>query len=231
MIFASIFAFIGIILNWTIIMVIFYKPNRKSLKENQYKYMAANAAINALILFIASTKVLSECELFGFYCSSIRKYKFIQIYRIIVGEYLSSALRLMSNMTYVGFAINRLSLIGKNHASFVTYICKLKMSEFFIRFMTPCFVISLVNAFNFLLNNHEPDDDYPIPIAHFFINLDRNLINVYLSFSFIFQIVDCVFFLFVNLLFDILSVFKLRAVLAEKKEKIKKLGLNQEKNG
>lgn len=214
---------IGIVSNLIVVSTIMYDPNRKTLKEHQYTYMAINAVINSLVLVIYSTNLLSECEMYGFFCSSVRTNKFTQFWRVIIGEYVASFLRLMSNLTYVAFSVNRLSLIGKNHGSFVSYVSEMSVGGFLRRVFAPCLVFSSIRIFKFFPNPMQLDESYPYPIIHFFDRLHPRLVLAYLSLEFIFSFVSNLLFLIVNLAFDIVLVTKLRETIKEKQVRAKEM--------
>ena len=101
-IFTPIVSLIGIVTNLFVLLTIVNKKNRSELKEKHYTYMAINSISNILILVIQILSLINECQYpFGIFCSSVRKYMFVQYFKIIIVETFSSFLRLVSNLTYV----------------------------------------------------------------------------------------------------------------------------------
>lgn len=182
--------------------------------------MALNSAINSWILLVFSTNLITECEDYGFFCSRVRTYRFSQFYRMIVNEYLSSVLRLLSNLSYMIFSINRLSLIGREHGKFVTYVSKLSVKKFFAWCLMPCGVLSISRLFRFIPNSLQPDASYPYPLVHYFGRINRDLVFAYLAFDFIFSFVNNILFLLVNFILDIILAVLLRQALKEKEKKL-----------
>ena len=110
---SSLISVFGIITNTIIILVIIKKENRIDLKQKQYTYMAIHSLSNIFICLIQILSLLNQCQLpYGIYCSSIRYKVAIQYFKIVFDEYFSCFFRLFSNITYVAFALNWLSLIG-----------------------------------------------------------------------------------------------------------------------
>lgn len=225
----QIFCVIGIITNLILLSVVVYKPNRKDLKENQYKYMALNALLNILVCVIVLTHIMSECDKFYSVCFRVRSVYFVQYFRMIVGEYLCNALRLMSALSYVWFSINRLSLIGKDHSKFVVKVSKMSIKGFLLRFFLPCLILPVVKIFRFLPNTFQPDLLYPNPIVYHFNFFSASLILVYLSFDVFFDFINNVLFLLINLIVDVILVVSLKETIKEKEKKSEKLQAGQNK--
>ena len=163
-IFTQLVCIFGIFTNMLIILTVVHKKNRKELKEKQYTYMAINSASNILILFIQILSLMNECEYypFGIFCSSIRKYPFVQYFKIVVGETVSAFLRLFSNFTYLAFLINRLSLVGVNNSGFIEYFSKLTIYKYLIFSSIFSALNSLIKGFRFRPNTFQAFESYPL---------------------------------------------------------------------
>lgn len=208
---------LGIITNILVIYTITHKKTRKELKHNHYKYMVLNSVISCLIFLIHLFGLLNECQgINTIYCSSVRKYSFFQFYKIIFEEYLSNSLRLLSNFVYVGFALNRLSLIGKDHGKLVNYVSKLTINQFLYRVIVPCLALPIPKIFRYSPNYYDPDENYPMPFFHTMTEISTALVFVYFAFNILFDVINYVAFLFVNLCVDINLIRTLRKVLDEK---------------
>lgn len=189
--------------------------------------MRMNAVVNIAILLIhALTVLLSECQGdFGLFCSPTHTWVFAQYFKIIMNEYVSNFLRLVSNFTYIGFAINRISLVGNEHSKLVTYLSKLTLGGFIVRVIASCILLPIVKIFRFQPNVSHPNYDYPTPIANMFNKLDIAIIFVFLSFNMVFDLVNYVGFLIINFTLDLVLVFKIRKTINEKEMKKAQIGV------
>ena len=179
--------------------------------------MRLNAICNILILIIEPLTLISECRDFNsHFCSSIRFWQFSQYFKIVFGEYFSNVFRLAANFTYVQFALNRLSLIGKNHGKMVTNAAKLTMKQYMGRIIIPCLVLPVVKIFRYLPNSYRIDADYPIPIGYYFKYFNSSLMIVYMSFNITFDILIYCVFLLVNFVIDVNLAIKMKQTLEEK---------------
>lgn len=182
--------------------------------------MRLNALINACILVIQIFSLVSECQgPFGIYCSTIRTSMASQLFKIIFCEYVSNCLRLISHSVYVGFAVNRLSLIGKEHGKLVDVVSKLTVKQFISRTVWPCLILPVVKVFRFLPNYILPDYDYPNPIAFYFNLIPIPLLVVYVLFNFLCDLVNYGMFFVLNLVIDLKLVFKMKQTIDEKEKK------------
>lgn len=217
---------LGIVTSLITIYVVSHKTNRKELKENQYDYMRLNAIINVFIFLIQILSLISECQNFlGVFCSSIRSWSFSQYFKIIFVEYVSNVLRFASNFTYVGFAFNRLSLIGKDHNKLVKYMSELKIKQFIFTIIFPCLILPVVKLFRFIPNKGEPENDFPNPIAFMFCRLNVSVIILFIVFNFLSDFLSYFVFLVINFVLDICITVKLKRTIDEKEENKKRLGI------
>ena len=176
-----------------------------------------NAIFNILILLIESLTLISECrDNNSLFCSQIRFWPFSQYFKIIFGEYFSNVFRIAANFTYVQFALNRLSLIGKNHGKLVTKASKLTMYKFIGMISIPCLILPTVKIFRYLPNNFLSEADYPFPIAYYFKYLSKSLIYVYTSFNILFDLINYVGFLVINFIIDVKLANKMKRTIDEK---------------
>lgn len=217
LILTPVICFLGLVSNLLIIYTVSYKPNEKDLKERQYKYMRLNSASNTLILLIASMNMINECD-YDFFCSNVRRSLVSQYFKIVFAEYFMNLLRLVSNFTYVGFSINRLSLIGKNHAKIILSISNMSVTKFFLITLIPSAIFPIVKIFRFRINTLDPEDLYPIPFGYIFSNHDKAKLFSYLSFNFLYDFVNSFVFWILNLIIDIVLVIKLKSAIDQKAE-------------
>ena len=210
---------LGIVSNILVIKVV--KQNRKELKENHYKFMSLNSISNALILLIKAFSLISECQRMftGIYCSTINKSPISQYFKIIFQEYISSFLIIFSNLTYMAFAISRLSLIGKNHGKLTVYVSNMTIKQFLVRVFLPCLALPVVKIFKYIPNFDQPEDEYPHPFVYFFNKFSRAKSYTFLSFNILFDLINSFGFLVANLIVDILLAIRLKQVVEEKAKK------------
>ena len=210
---------LGIVSNSLVIYTVSQKSNEKQFKENQYKYMRLNAIFNILILVIEPFTLISECRDYNsLFCSRIRYWQLSQYFKIISGEYFSNVFRLAANFTYVQFALNRLSLIGKNHGKLVTNAAKLKMRQYIWRILIPCLILPVIKIFRYFPNSYRIDADYPIPIGYYFKYLSSSLMFIYMSFNITFDILNYALFLIINFIIDINLAIRMKQTIEEKKK-------------
>lgn len=118
--FLPVASLIAIVLNSFVVYAITIKDNKKYLDAKQYAYMRVVSICHIFGAFIDLISLIYECQTFeGLYCSSIKTLQFVQYFQIIFGEFISSSIRLVANLAYLGFSISRLSLIGTEHSAFV----------------------------------------------------------------------------------------------------------------
>lgn len=184
--------------------------------------MKLNSLLNSIILSIQLVGgSIVDCQFENsLFCPRLRRLAFFQYFKIIFNEYISNCLRLMANLSYVGFSLNRMSLIGKDHGKLVTYASKLSTKKFLCRFGLPCLALPVVKIFRFRPNFTNPLDDYPTPMALMFERqIKISILYLYLSFNLIADFINYILFLVINLVIDVCLVRKLRRTLNEKLEK------------
>ena len=218
-----ILCFIGIFTNSLVIATVHHKSNKKEMKENQYSYMSLNAFCNLFILSFQSISLISECDIKegylnenGIFCSSVRKSPFSQFYRIIFLEYLTHYFNVMSNLSYICYSINRLSLIGKEHGEFVKKISKLKVKKFICIIFFICLVLPVSKVFTYKPNYFRQEHNYPDYIELSEVN--EALRFLYLTSSIFYNLLSSIGFIVANLIVDINIVIAMKKVISEREE-------------
>lgn len=211
----------GIVTNALVVYVVSHKSSKKELENNHYKFMRLNAVVNIVILLIEPLTIITECQgyIMGILCSPPRFVLFVQYFKIIVVEYSSNALRLLSNFSYVGFAINRLALVGKKHGKFVSKVSKWSVREFLNRVFLPSGLLSAIKIFHSFPNSYDPMYDYPFTSTDMYPRMTNSLLLAYLIFEFLFNFVNYFLFLVVNLIIDVVLVVRMKRTLNEKASK------------
>lgn len=211
--------------NSLIIIVVLHKKNRLELKENQYKYALINSAVNLFICAIQILGLVNECqEPFGFYCSSIRELQVIQYFKIVFDGFFSAFFRLMSNFTYVGFSICRLSLIGQDHDKATKFVSRLKIWKFILFSIVLSTGLSVCKALRYRANKFSRIRSFPLLIFQQDEYYDPNNkvarhLKIVSSFTAVYDVINYVVFVLVTLFLDACLVKRMRKVIREKEAK------------
>ena len=159
-----VFSFLGIVTNLIVIITILHKENKDLFKGfKQYNYLCYNSIFSMLILVIQLLSWMSECFYpYEAFCPEIRKLVFIQVFKMVFKECFVTAFRFMLNFSYVAFALNRISLIGKDHGKLVQFMSDVGVKTY----LTVCFLIScgcsVVKYFKYEINFDKPETSYNI---------------------------------------------------------------------
>lgn len=214
----------GIVTNILVIAVIVDKRSKKLLGQKHYTYMTINSVSNITILLIQLLELMSECEQpFGFYCSSIRTNLGIQYFKIVVGEYLIGVLRLVSNFSYVGFALNRLSKIGKDHDKVTRFIADVKIKWFLLATIAVNAGLSVVKPLKFDVNRFRPEKPHPMAFSQNYERATWMLQTKYLVvlvFDFLYDVLNYAVFTLVSLTIDVVLLRRLERVMRQKCERL-----------
>ena len=222
---SSITSLFGIITNMLVILVIVKKENRKKeLKEKQYTYMAIHSVSNIYICLINILSLINECQLpFGFYCSSIRHYAAVQYFKIVFGEYFNCFFRLFSNFTYIAFALNRLSLVGNDHNKVTKFVSDVGVKKYVAATFLIGASFPVVKAFRYIVNETYYFKDTPRMYfkgrrGSWYYNTEPIVILV---FNIIYDLINYVLFVLLNLVIDLILVKKLKEVMKDREETFK----------
>ena len=215
---------LGLISNILIIITISSKMNETDFKEfKQYDYLRLNSICNCLILVIYMTTWLNQCIYpFQVFCPIIRKTIFMQYFKIIVQDVLLTALRFMNSFTYIGFAFNRISLIGKDHNKLVKFMCKISIKKFIGVSLFISIGFSLIKFFEYDINYGSAISTYPISYEYSISNTyAKNPKIAFFILNFISDMLNHFVLLLLNLAIDIGMIIKLRQTLNERYENFK----------
>ena len=213
----------GIITNFLIIITVSSKKNKEELTVyKHYSYLRLNSICSCLILLIHLISWLNQCIYpFQVFCPIIRKTVFMQYFKIIVEEVILTALKFMNSFTYIGFAFNRISLIGKDHNKLVKFMSDLNLIVYIVVTSIISIGLSVVKFFQFGINLEHLDLSYPIFYDYLNLNSIRDQNQILYIFTFISDLFNYFIFLIVNFVIDIGMIVKLRQTLNEKLEKSK----------
>ena len=224
-IFSRLISLIGIILSVLAIIVL---VKGKGSKENQYHYMVIYSVSNIFIFIVQITSLLNECQFpFGIFCSGVYRSLPAQYFKIIAVEYFIAFFRLLSNLIYVAYALNRLSLVGKEHNPVTKFISELDIRIYLGVSILISGGLTVVKAFRF-----EVSDDVLLYVPSLFTikNIVKTWVDTWIDepgykalfiLNVIYDFINYIVFTLVNLAIDLSLIFKFRKVLNEKLEKHK----------
>ena len=214
-------AIFGIVTNSLIIIAISSKINKSDFKGfKQYDYLRLYSIFNLSILVVYMSYWLNECVYpYQVFCPLIRKSLFMQYFKIIVQNVFLSALRFMNNFAYVGFAFNRMALIGKDHHQLVCFMRDLGIKTYIGVSAIVCVSLSVVKFFEYGVNTGQVLASYPISSYDYeSLYVSR---QIFFLFNFISDVLNHVVFLLVNFIIDVTMVLRLRRTLSERLESLK----------
>lgn len=144
----------GIFTNLVLIYIILNKKNSDLFKGlKHYPHLCAISVFNTITLGIQLVSLLSECnKTYDVYCPDTRRLVFFQFFKIIFKETLVVALQFMSNFAYMGFAFNRIALIGKNDAKIVEKISGWQFKNYLTVTGIISVILSVVKGFKYQVN-------------------------------------------------------------------------------
>ena len=213
----------GLVTNTLIIVTISSKANEADFKGfKQYDYLRLNSICNSLILFINMISWLNHCVYpYQVFCPTIRKAVFMQYFKIITQDVLMTALRFMNSFTYIGFAFNRISLIGKDHNKLVKFMCKLSIPKYIGFSIFISILLSAMKFFQYDINPGVATLSYPISYDYRTSGDESNPIPAFFIVDFISDMLNHFVLLLVNLAIDIGMIVKLKQTLKERLENFK----------
>ena len=222
-------AFLGLITNIIVVVVIQFKDNTDLFKEyKQYSYLCLNSIFCIMISLVEILSWMTECFYpYQVFCPEIRKLVAIQLFKIIFKECLVTAFRFMCNFTYVAFALNRISLIGKDHGKLVTFFSETGIKIYIGTTILISASFSWIFFFKYKINFYNYFEDFP--------SLTENLMHksgfskAYYILSSLSSFVNYFLFVVICAIIDICMVVQLRRTLNEKAEKSESM-MNKKQN-
>jgi hypothetical protein len=214
----------GIVTNILVILTISSKQNKAEFKEfKQYNYLRINSIINCIILVIHITTWINRCEFpYQLFCSQIRKEIFFQYFKIIVQDVILVSFQFLNNFTYIAFAFNRISLIGKDHNKLVKFVSDVGINKYMIVTFIISFALSFIKFFSYRINYGQSHFSYPINYDYQ-SNMFKDVNLTYFILNSISDSLNYGVFLFVHLFIDIGMIVKLRETLIANFERGKSL--------
>ena len=110
------FCSLGIVHNCLTILVIRNKDKKKEFSHSIYKFIQINCIFNILYCIVISFNLMNSCVFYtsSVFCSSVYQKDSVQMSKIILIQFLGSALKMCSNFSYLSFSISRLVLISRH---------------------------------------------------------------------------------------------------------------------
>lgn len=143
--------------------------------------------------------------------------------KIVLGEYLNSFLRLLSNFTYLGFSLCRLFKIGKDHGKLIEFMNKLSIKKYMIVCVVVSGGLSVCKALQYNINIAEINFAFPL---HFSQNEEHNSWHnsphfvAITSVNAIYDLINYFCFVIIQLVVDLVLIKKLWQVIGEKEVKL-----------
>ena len=218
---------VGIFTNLIVVITILHKKNKELFKEfKHYSYLWLTSAFSILIFLIQIFSWMSECFYpYEVFCPETRKSVFFQIFKMVFKECLVTSFRFMCSFTYVAFAFNRISLIGKDHGKFVEFFNGVGKKKY----IGVCFIIScgfsVIKYFKYKINFDRFVDSFPISNE---VNLSWSYWtgasnDAFFILNSIVDFLNYVVFEVLTSIIDVYMVVRLRKVLDEKFKKSESL--------
>ena len=178
---------------------------------------------------------MTECFYpFEVFCPEIRKLVAIQFFKIIFKECFVTVFRFMCNFTYIAFALNRISLIGKDHGKIVTFMSEFGIKKYIGVTVFISAIFSWIIGFKYEINYFYPDSNFPMSnemdIRWYYKSNNTVFNNFYFTFSSISDLVNYLVFVVICIIIDICMVVQLRRTLQEKSIKSAVMILKQNQN-
>ena len=232
-------AFLGLITNIIVVIVIQMKENSDLFKEfKHYSYLCLNSVFCIMIFVIELLSWMNECFYpFSVFCPQIRKLVAIQFFKIIFKECFVTLFRFMCNFSYVAFALNRIGLIGKDHGKIITFVSHLGIKKYIGITLMISASFSWINYFKYYVNYSYKveNDEFPFSIESIiykqrFVVYSSKFIDAYYIINSISFVLNYFLFVILCAIIDICMVVQLRRVLEEKTKKSESMSMNQKQN-
>ena len=139
--------------------------------------------------------------------------------------------RFMCNFTYIGFSLNRISLIGKDHEKLVTSMSEVGIKKYMLVTLFISCSLSWIKGFKYDINYFHSESNFPISNEMDLFLTHENPTQFkyfYFTFNSISDLVNYFMFVVICIIIDICMVVQLRRTLEEKANKSE--SLNQKQN-
>lgn len=227
----------SIVTNLLVIVTILKKGNNELYKGlKQYSYLYLNSLFSLLISSIMILSWTTECFYpFEVFCPEFRKLVFFQYFKILFRECFVTAFKFMCNFCYIAFAVNRISLLGKDHGNVVTFISEVGIKKYLSVAFLVSLVLSAVKFFKYEINLYNDELNFPTSneMDIFTVYNKRSkeaaLFDAFFIINSISDVINYVVLVLVCFSIDISMVVQLRNVLADKLAKYAAMTHNESK--
>lgn len=185
--------------------------------------MTIMSVFNILSCVCQIVSLINECQQpFGIFCSSIRKSVFVQYLKLIFAEFFLYFFISMSNLTYIAFAICRLSLVGNNVNKFVKFVTDIDIKKLIGVFIILSCCLTIAKPFNYKITDISYEDtEFPrLFYKRSRLSHIKPIIIVLLSANVVYDVFNSILFVIVSLIVDVVLLRKVGQVMQEKEEKM-----------
>lgn len=193
-------------------LIVFKKfEEKKSIKKFQLYLIKSHAILSAVYSLIDLFGLINKCSnINGLFCSRIYTTVLAQYYQIFFVDFGQSITKFCINITIFSFIICRLIIIENKKFSSLTRIFEIPFKKLALITITFGFFISISGLFIHKINRYNINDDYP---ALFLINnftLHQYVEDLLKSMVLIKIFINSIFFIFINLVIDIIMIFRVK---------------------
>ena len=139
----------------------------------------------------------------------------------------------MCSFTYVAFALNRISLIGREHGKFVAYISEIAVKKYIGVSLFISASLSWIKYFKYRVNYFYPYWNYPMSneMDIMLLSMDSTRFeDFYFTYNTISDLVNYLVFVVICIIIDICMVVQLRRTLSEKAMKSESMNSQNQKS-
>jgi hypothetical protein len=230
---------LGLLLNVLIVRAV-HQNKEKELKDDFYKFMSLNAVFNSLycVIFLfspinSSIDTLTD----GLFCSSIRTFTVIQLYKIVFVAYFGETIKLCANAFFVLMSVSRYMLIGQDHNPTLEKISKWDFNRVIGVSVFGSALINIGHIFqyelNYFLTNFSETDSNEFLYSTFPAINTISLTNTSFAFFiylFVYFLANYLIFFIVNTGVEVILVRKLHSELAVKKKRLEDMNQKPKSN-
>lgn len=219
----------GIITNLFVVLILVNKKFKKEFEKKHYTYMLIFSVLNILSCLLQLLTLINECQQpFGIICPTIRIFLSSQYFKLVSGEFFLHFFILMSNCTYVAFALCRLSLVGINKEqkkSFLKFVSDLSVWKLMGVIVIFSCSLAIVKPFRFTIRHFQDNilKEYP---AFFFADesfesIKAAIFKLIFITNILYEFVNYCVFVFINMAIDLVMLKRVRQVMCEREDKMR----------
>ena len=173
---------------------------------------------------------LSECFYpFEVFCLGVHKTVVTQLFKMVFKECFVTALKFMSNFSYLAFALIRISLIGQKQSKITEFMSNLAIWKYLLGSLLISLAFSWIKYFKYSINYGQEDLNFPIwnelDISTPLVILPR-IMDFYRIFNCISDLINYLVFVIICFLYDLKMLLKLKSTVRESIKRIKSMGSN-----